>query len=205
MTPVWQKMKYVVPKQMLRPSEWFTTDSNPVAAAPSPQTNNTFPSPGRLQLFVTPLLGVTFTTPTTVGWVKLDYSVEFGFPSGESASSVPPTRRSRAQGRLVHHVSYDRRHVALWKNFQAGCVSPPDFYTFLGCLNASGRVQHHLVDRFEPDLQSFDAISNWEEKDPCEPLSFPTELLSHGEDVLEGVAYGSELEVSEAESTSDEY
>lgn len=202
-TPVWQKMKYTVPKQMLRPSEWFTTDTDPVAAAPSPQANNTFPSPGRLQLYVTPLLGVTFTTATTVGWVKLDYSVEFGFPSGESAASIPPSRRIRDQGHPVHHVLYDRRHVAFWKNFQAGCVSPPDFYTFLGCLDASGRVQRHLVARYEPDLQSFEALTPLDTQDLCEPLCFPEDLMPHGEDVPEGFAYGSAFEVAEASSNSD--
>lgn len=154
-TPAWQKIKYSLTKAMLRTNEWFTSDTNPIAAAPSPQTNNTFASPGRIQLYITPLLGVTFTTATIVGYIKVDYTVEFGFPSGESSTTAPPTRRYYEQPRDVSHISYDSRHVTAWQHFAAGCVSPPDFYTFASLLDERGKVRRQLAQRFEPDELSY--------------------------------------------------
>jgi len=162
-SPCWQKTRFNLNRSMLRTTEWFTTDTDPVTASPAPQTNNTFASPGRFHLLVTPLLGVTIAADATViGYVKADYVVELGFPSGLSATTAPPallSRRTRQLPRATDFIIYDSRHVSAWQNFSAGCLRPSNFYEYIGLLTSSGGVNWDLAMAYGPDEQSFETVS----------------------------------------------
>jgi hypothetical protein len=143
---LWDSATYSVPKQMLRPNEWFTTLTGTASAS----EENTFTSPGRCHVLYTAQPGLTYSTSTVVGYLLVSYEMEFGFPSAATDTTVP-TRRAREQLGDTSLVVYDEKTVRQYENFAAGCKVVPDFYQFLGLFDEEGRLQTHLCARFDPD------------------------------------------------------
>jgi len=148
--PVWQEFQFVLNKKMLRSNEVFTTAA---ADAASANAENSFVGPGRVHLVSTPLIGVTFTTATVIGYLHIDYHAELCFPSNPQTGV--PTRRSRDIVLDKSFATYDGRHVRAYENFAAGCTSPPTFYQFLNLFNENGDLDVHRAQIFGPDTQSF--------------------------------------------------
>lgn len=148
MGPLWDRLSYNVNKQMLRTAEWFTTNKGSVAG-----TENTFASPGRMHVHFTAQPGVTYTTAQTLGFLVVEYDLEFGFPSA-SVDTTVPTRRSRDVTRDTSTCVYNSRLVRQWRNFSAGCLDSPDFYQFLSLFDEEGRLVRSRALRFDPDAES---------------------------------------------------
>jgi len=49
---------------------------------------------------------------------------------------------------------YNSETVAIWQNFSAGCVNPPDFYTFLSFIDEHGNFVLRRAIQCQPDEQS---------------------------------------------------
>jgi len=146
--PIWSKLTYVCDRKMLRSNEMFSTTSN---VASTSATNNTFTSPGRLHLYYTSQVGISYTVPVTVGFAVIEYEVEFMFQSSQEATAVVPTRRSVEKLRDVSFVRYDAEVEDIYHNFVAGCVNPPDFYTFLSLFDEEGKLNRRRALEFQPD------------------------------------------------------
>jgi hypothetical protein len=144
---LWDSATYNVPKQMLRPNEWFTTLTGS-------GEENTFASPGRCHVLYTAQPGLTYSTSTVVGYLLVSYEMEFGFPSASTDTTVPVSRRVREQLRDSSLVVYDEKTVRQYENFAAGCRVVPDFYQFLGLFDEEGRLLEHLCSQFDPDEDS---------------------------------------------------
>jgi hypothetical protein len=145
--PLWAKSTYVCDRKMLRSNEMFSTISGTGTNA---ATNNTFSGPGKVHFFYTSQPGITYTTSTVIGFLIVDYELEFMFPSAKTDTTVP-TRRMLEQVRDVSSVTYDRETVMTYQNFQAGCLRPIDFYTFLSLFDLEGRLNIKRAIEFEPD------------------------------------------------------
>lgn len=144
--PLWARQTYNCTKQMLRTNEMFSTLTGSVATAPE----NTFSAPGRFHLFATSQPGVTYTTSTTIGFLVIEYQLEFMFPSAKVDTTVP-TRRVRDAPRDTSFVVYNQGIVDVYQNFRAGCSPEPDFYTFLSLFDAEGDLVPARCLAFQPD------------------------------------------------------
>jgi len=138
---------------MLRSNEWFTTYDAETASL----DENTFPSPGRVHLFATNQVGVTYSTSTTIGYLWVSYEVELGFPSAPTDTTVP-ARRSASSGRSVDHVCYTDDEVGRYYNFVAGCYPRPSFYDFLSLFQENGEIDMKRASRYDPDEQSLTLV-----------------------------------------------
>jgi hypothetical protein len=147
--PLWSRQTYNCSRQMLRTGEMFSTLTGSVATAPE----NTFSSPGRFHLFATPQPGVTYTTSTTIGFLVIEYELEFMFPSAKVDTTIP-TRRLKEQSRDTSFVVYNPEIVDTYQNFRAGCVIEPDFYTFLSLFDGDGNLDRVKAQAFQPDSTS---------------------------------------------------
>jgi hypothetical protein len=148
--PTWKEFSYHLTKRQLRSNEMFTTASASTADA---NAENTFAGPGRVHLVSTPLTGVTFSTATTIGYLAIDYHAELMFPTNPQTGV--PSRRIKEKFGDSSFIQYDSRHVSAYENFCAGCVNPPDFYTFMGCFTETGDLNYDLATRFSPDIESY--------------------------------------------------
>jgi len=151
---------------MLRSNEMFSTLTGTVATT----SENTFSSPGRFHLFATPQPGVTYTTSTTIGFLVIEYELEFMFPSAKVDTTVP-TRRLKEQMRDTSFVVYNPEIVDTYQNFRAGCVLEPDFYTFLSLFDGDGNLNRERAMAFQPDSTSL--LLN-----PVTSRVVPTELFT---------------------------
>jgi len=149
--PLWSKSTYNVDRKMLRSNEMFSTLSGTGTTA---ATNNTFTGPGKLHFYHTSQPGITYTTSTVIGFLMIEYELEFMFPSSKT-DTVVPTRRLGEVARDVSSVTYDSETVNIWQNFAAGCVVPPDFYTFLSLFDSEGHLVHRRALPYQPDETSF--------------------------------------------------
>lgn len=148
--PLWAKNTYNCDRKMLRPNEMFSTLSG---AGTSAATNNTFTGPGKVHFFYTSQPGITYTTSTVIGFIIVEYELEFMFPTAKT-DTVVPTRRFTEQVRDVSSVTYDQEVVAIYRNFLAGCVKPLDFYTFLSLFDENGVLVNKRAIEYEPDATS---------------------------------------------------
>jgi len=168
MGALWDRLTYNCRKDMLRTSEWFTTNKGTVTG-----TENTFPSPGRVHVHVTSQPGITYTTSTTVGYLLVDYELEFGFPTS-SVDATVPTRRLRDQPRDVSFVVYNDRLVRQWRNFSAGCLEAPDFYQFLALFDEEGRLVRSRALAFDPDSEALRLRPSADERHQLSLIVVPT-------------------------------
>jgi len=149
--PLWAKNSYVCDRKMLRSNEMFSTISGSTASTAA--TNNTFTGPGKVHFFYTSQPGITYTTSTVIGFLIVEYELEFMFPTAKTDTAVP-TRRFTEQTRDVTSVTYDRDTVLTYRNFLAGCVKPLDFYTFLSLFDSEGVLVNKRAIEYEPDETS---------------------------------------------------
>jgi len=147
--PLWNRQTYNCSRQMLRTNEMFSTLTGSVATS----TENTFSSPGRFHLFATAQPGITYTTSTTIGFLVIEYELEFMFPTAKVDTTVP-NRRIKEQVRDTSFVVYDDKIVDIYRNFKAGCVDEPDFYTFLSLFDGDGNLNRERAQAFLPDSTS---------------------------------------------------
>jgi len=147
---LWSPSTYNVDRKMLRSNEMFSTISGTGTTA---ATNNTFTGPGKLHFLYTSQPGITYTTSTVIGFLIVDYELEFMFPSS-NVDSVVPTRRLVDQPRDVTSVTYDSKTVAIYHNFVAGCRKSMDFYTFLSFFNEDGTLNYARAIDYGPDSVS---------------------------------------------------
>jgi len=145
--PLWAKNTYVCDRKMLRSNEMFSTLSG---ASTSSATNNTFSGPGKVHFFYTSQPGITYTTSTVIGFIIVEYELEFMFPTAKTDTTVP-TRRTTERVRDVSSVTYDRDTVMTYQNFQAGCLRDIDFYTFLTLFDKEGRLDVRRAIEYDPD------------------------------------------------------
>lgn len=151
MGAIWDRLGYRCNKQMLRSNEWFTT----YRSSSSTTTENTFASPGRVHVFYTGQPGVTYTTSTVIGYLLLQYTLEFGFPSADSDSTVPTRVSPGRQLRETNVVTYDERTVRVYENFVAGCEDPPgSIYEFLRYFDSESRPILERMKKFKPDAEA---------------------------------------------------
>jgi len=153
--PVWSPdIHFNIPREMLRSGEWFTTTSS----ADTTAADNTFGSPGRIHLIVTPFSGVVGTTPVRLGSLQIDYALDFAAVSNQSTPEVPPTFKDRTtlNYRDTGLVVYNRVHLLMWMFFRAGCSKKPSFFEYLSILDHAGSVIPELSAQFMPDSHSLD-------------------------------------------------
>ena len=149
--PIWDRSSYRCNKQMLRSNEWFTT----YRSSTTTTTENTFASPGRVHVFYTGQPGITYTTSTVIGYLLLQYTLEFGFPSADSDSTVPTRVSSNRSLRNTDFCTYDERTVKVYENFVAGCEEPPSsIYEFLRYFDLEGKPLYDRLLKFKPDSES---------------------------------------------------
>lgn len=153
--PIWDKQfSHTIPASMLRSNEWFTTETN--ASTPGPVQDNTFASPGRVHMVVTPMTASSGTTEVEIGSILVQYEAVFGPPTNSTEAASAPTLFSsrREVPRDTSFLMYNAAHVGLWKHFRAGCVNPIDFWTYMSSLDSQGIPRHQLVKSFEPDYEA---------------------------------------------------
>jgi len=156
MCATWDKMDYNIPSAMLKGvNQWYTTLSTAGTGAVS--TNNTFASPGRIHVLITPQPGVTFATSTVVGYLEMQYSAELGFPTNPADSAVP-TRRFATRSRPVGFHKFNSDLVDRYQHFAAGCQPVPSFWDFLDALDGEGCLQLSKLSQFDPDDLSRDIL-----------------------------------------------
>jgi len=148
--PLWAKNTYNCDRKMLRSNEMFSTLSG---ASTSAATNNTFSGPGKVHFFYTSQPGITYTTATVIGFIIVEYELEFMFPTSKTDTTVP-TRRLVETAPDVSSVTYDRDTVDTYRNFRAGCLKDLDFYTFLSLFDRDGVLNQKRAIEFQPDATS---------------------------------------------------
>jgi len=148
--PLWVKNTYNCDRKMLRSNEMFSTLSG---ASTSAATNNTFSGPGKVHFFYTSQPGITYTTATVIGFIIVEYELEFMFPTSKTDTTVP-TRRLVETAPDVSSVTYDRDTVDTYRNFRAGCLKDLDFYTFLSLFDRDGVLNQKRAIEFQPDATS---------------------------------------------------
>jgi len=182
--PLWARQTYNCSRQMLRSNEMFSTLTGSVATT----SENTFSTPGRFHLFATPQPGVTYTTSTTIGFLVIEYELEFMFPSAKVDTTVPTRIPVKAQARDTSFVVYNPEIVNIYQNFRAGCVVEPDFYTFLSLFDGDGNLNRERAMAFQPDSISLLLT-------PVTSRAVPTELFTirqpHVGDLNSGSVSGS--------------
>jgi len=148
--PLWAKNTYNCDRKMLRSNEMFSTLSG---ASTSAATNNTFSGPGKVHFFYTSQPGITYTTATVIGFIIVEYELEFMFPTSKTDTTVP-TRRLVETAPDVSSVTYDKDTVDTYRNFRAGCLKDLDFYTFLSLFDRDGVLNQKRAIEFQPDATS---------------------------------------------------
>jgi len=148
--PLWAKNSYVCDRKMLRSNEMFSTISG---TGTTSATNNTFTGPGKVHFFYTSQPGITYTTSTVIGFIIVEYEMEFMFPTAKT-DTVVPTRHIQDTPRDVSSVTYDSRIVNIYRNFAAGCREVPDFYTFLSLFDVDGNLCLRRAIKYQPDATS---------------------------------------------------
>jgi hypothetical protein len=160
-------MTYNVDKRQLRPAEWFTTNKGTVTG-----TENTFASPGRMHVHFTPQPGIVYTTATVIGYMVIEYHLEFGFPTSNVDGTVP-TRRAPEQSRDTSTVVYDSKLVRQWRNFAAGCLEALDLYQFLSLFDENGRLSRARAMKFDPDAEALRLRPSAQDYNRLLPLVIP--------------------------------